>query len=89
MTAALAFAAYLLIGQLADIGFDTIVDQLRDADPAWLIVGLLLAQATLIAQGFGARGGVGAAAAFSRASCSNRRSSSSTWTVRARLAESG
>jgi hypothetical protein len=31
--AAVVFAAYLLIGQLADIGFDTIADELREADP--------------------------------------------------------
>jgi len=58
MTAALAFAAYLLIGQLADIGFRTIVDQLREADPAWLIVALMLAQATFIGNGISVRGAV-------------------------------
>jgi uncharacterized membrane protein YbhN (UPF0104 family)/tRNA A-37 threonylcarbamoyl transferase component Bud32 len=58
MTAALAFAAYLLIGQLADIGFRTIIDQLREADPAWLIVALLLAQSTFIANGISVRGGL-------------------------------
>jgi glycosyltransferase 2 family protein len=60
MTAAVAFAAYLLISQLADIGFRTIVDQLADADPAWLIVGLLLAQSALIACGVSVRGAVSA-----------------------------
>jgi uncharacterized membrane protein YbhN (UPF0104 family)/tRNA A-37 threonylcarbamoyl transferase component Bud32 len=58
MTAALAFAAYLLISQLADIGLGTVVDQLREADPAWLIVGLLLAQSTFIANGISVRGAV-------------------------------
>ena len=58
MTAALAFAAYLLISQLADIGFRTIIDQLREADPAWLIVALLLAQSTFIANGISVRGGL-------------------------------
>ena len=58
MTAALVFAAYLLIGQLADIGFRTIVDQLREADPAWLIVALMLAQATFIGNGISVRGAV-------------------------------
>jgi uncharacterized membrane protein YbhN (UPF0104 family)/tRNA A-37 threonylcarbamoyl transferase component Bud32 len=57
-TAALVFAAYLLISQLADIGFRTIVDQLGDADPAWLIVALLLAQSALIACGVSVRGAV-------------------------------
>jgi uncharacterized membrane protein YbhN (UPF0104 family)/tRNA A-37 threonylcarbamoyl transferase component Bud32 len=56
MTAALAFAAYLLISQLADIGFRTIIDQLREADPAWLIVALLVAQSTFIANGISVRG---------------------------------
>jgi uncharacterized membrane protein YbhN (UPF0104 family)/tRNA A-37 threonylcarbamoyl transferase component Bud32 len=56
MTAALAFAAYLLISQLADFGFGTIVDQLGKAEPAWLVVGLLLAQATFVANGISVRG---------------------------------
>ena len=58
MTAVLAFAAYLLISQLADIGFRTIIDQLTEADPAWLIVALLLAQSTFIANGISMRGAV-------------------------------
>jgi len=58
MTAALAFAAYLLISQLADIGFGTIVDQLSEAEPAWLIVALLLAQCTFIGNGISVRGAV-------------------------------
>ena len=56
MTAVLVFAAYLLISQLAGIGFRTIIDQLREADPAWLIVGLLVAQSTFIANGISVRG---------------------------------
>jgi uncharacterized membrane protein YbhN (UPF0104 family)/tRNA A-37 threonylcarbamoyl transferase component Bud32 len=58
MTAFLAFAAYLLISQLADMGFRTIIDQLREAEPAWLIVALLLAQSTFIANGISVRGGL-------------------------------
>ena len=58
MTAALAFAAYLLISQLANIGFGTIIDQLAEAEPAWLIVALLLAQATFIGNGISVRGAV-------------------------------
>ncbi len=58
MTAALAFAAYVLVGQLADIGVGTIIDQLREAEPAWLIVALLLAQSTFIANGISVRGGL-------------------------------
>jgi uncharacterized membrane protein YbhN (UPF0104 family) len=58
LTAAVVFAAYLLIGQLAEIGFDTIADELREAKLAWVIVALLLAQATFIPSGISARGGV-------------------------------
>ena len=58
LTAALAFAAYLLIGQLADIGFRTIRDELGDAVPAWLVIALLLAQSTFIANGISVRGGL-------------------------------
>jgi uncharacterized membrane protein YbhN (UPF0104 family)/tRNA A-37 threonylcarbamoyl transferase component Bud32 len=58
MTAALAFAAYLLISQLADIGFRAIIDQLGEAKPAWLIVAILLAQSTFIANGISVRGGL-------------------------------
>jgi glycosyltransferase 2 family protein len=57
-TAALSVAAYLLITQLAQIGFGTIADQLRGADVAWLIVALLLAQSTFIPSGISVRGGV-------------------------------
>ena len=56
--AAVIFAAYLLISQLAEIGFDTIADELRKADPAWVVVALLLAQSTFIPSGISARGGV-------------------------------
>jgi len=58
MTAALVFAAYLLIGQLADIGFRTIYNELVDAVPAWLVVALVLAQSTFIANGISVRGGL-------------------------------
>ena len=58
LMAAVIFAAYLLISQLAEIGFDTIADELRKADPAWVVVALLLAQSTFIPSGISARGGV-------------------------------
>jgi uncharacterized membrane protein YbhN (UPF0104 family)/tRNA A-37 threonylcarbamoyl transferase component Bud32 len=58
LMAALVFAAYLLISQLAEIGFDTIANELREADAAWVIVALLLAQSTFIPSGISARGGV-------------------------------
>lgn len=58
LTAVLIVAAYLLISKLAEIGFDTIADEIRRADPAWLIVALVLAQATFIPSGISLRGGV-------------------------------
>jgi glycosyltransferase 2 family protein len=58
MMAALVFAAYLLISQLADIGFHTIVDELREAELAWVLLALVLAQAALIGSGISVRGAV-------------------------------
>jgi glycosyltransferase 2 family protein len=58
LMAAVIFAAYLLISQLAEIGFDTIADELREADLAWVVVALLLAQSTFIPSGISVRGGV-------------------------------
>ena len=58
LMAAVTFAAYLLISQLAQIGFDTIIDELREADAAWVIIALVLAQATFIPSGISVRGGV-------------------------------
>jgi uncharacterized membrane protein YbhN (UPF0104 family)/tRNA A-37 threonylcarbamoyl transferase component Bud32 len=60
LTAALVFAAYLLIGQLADIGFHTIVDELRQAEVAWVLLGLILAQVSFIGSGISVRGAVAA-----------------------------
>jgi uncharacterized membrane protein YbhN (UPF0104 family)/tRNA A-37 threonylcarbamoyl transferase component Bud32 len=58
LMAAVVFAAYLLIGQLAEIGFDTIADELRKADLAWVVVALLLAQTAFIGSGVSVRGAV-------------------------------
>jgi uncharacterized membrane protein YbhN (UPF0104 family) len=58
LVAALVFAAYLLISQLADIGFGTIADEIGKADPAWVVVALILAQSTFIASGISVRGAV-------------------------------
>jgi glycosyltransferase 2 family protein len=58
MMAALVFAAYLLISQLADIGFDTLVDELGEAELAWVVVALILAQAPLIWSAVSVRGAV-------------------------------
>src|SRR5262245_2325060 len=58
LTAALIFAAYLLISQLADIGFGTIADEVGKANLAWVLLGLILAQATFVASGISVRGAV-------------------------------
>jgi uncharacterized membrane protein YbhN (UPF0104 family)/tRNA A-37 threonylcarbamoyl transferase component Bud32 len=58
LMAALAFAAYLLITQLAEIGFGTIAHELGEAEPAWLVLALILAQSTFIASGVSIRGAV-------------------------------
>ena len=58
MMAALVFAAYLVIGQLADIGFDTIADELREAEFAWVLFALILAQMAFIGSGISVRGAV-------------------------------
>jgi uncharacterized membrane protein YbhN (UPF0104 family)/tRNA A-37 threonylcarbamoyl transferase component Bud32 len=58
LMAALVFAAYLLISQLAEIGFGTIVHELGQADLAWVVVALVLAQSTFIASGLSVRGAV-------------------------------
>jgi uncharacterized membrane protein YbhN (UPF0104 family)/tRNA A-37 threonylcarbamoyl transferase component Bud32 len=58
MTVALIVAAYLLISKLADIGFGTIAHEVSKANPAWAVVGLILAQLALIGSGISMRGGV-------------------------------
>jgi uncharacterized membrane protein YbhN (UPF0104 family)/tRNA A-37 threonylcarbamoyl transferase component Bud32 len=58
VTALLALAAYLLISQLAKLGFETVVDELRQAQVGWVLVALLLAQLPLFAQGVSLRGAV-------------------------------
>jgi uncharacterized membrane protein YbhN (UPF0104 family)/tRNA A-37 threonylcarbamoyl transferase component Bud32 len=58
LTAALVFAAYLLISQLADIGFGTIAHELGQAEPTWLVVALILAQCSFVGSGVSVRGAV-------------------------------
>src|SRR4029453_3432275 len=58
LTAGVAFAAYLIISQLADIGFGTIAHQLREMDIAWFVFALILAQPSFIASGSSLRGAV-------------------------------
>jgi glycosyltransferase 2 family protein len=60
LTAALVFAAYLLITKLAEIGFGTIARELGQAEPAWLVVALFLAQSTFVPSGISVRGAVAA-----------------------------
>jgi uncharacterized membrane protein YbhN (UPF0104 family)/tRNA A-37 threonylcarbamoyl transferase component Bud32 len=56
--AALIVAAYLIISQLAEIGFGTIARELGDAEPVWVVIALLLAQAALAGSGISVRGAV-------------------------------
>jgi uncharacterized membrane protein YbhN (UPF0104 family)/tRNA A-37 threonylcarbamoyl transferase component Bud32 len=58
LMAALIFAAYLLISQLAKIGFGTIAHELGQADAAWVVLALILAQCALIGSGVSVRGAV-------------------------------
>jgi uncharacterized membrane protein YbhN (UPF0104 family)/tRNA A-37 threonylcarbamoyl transferase component Bud32 len=58
LTAALIFAAYLLISQLADIGFGTIAHEVGEASLAWVLLALILAQTTFVASGISIRGAV-------------------------------
>ena len=56
--AALVVAAYAVITQLAEIGFDTIGRELGEADAAWVVVALLLAQFAFVGSGISVRGAV-------------------------------
>jgi glycosyltransferase 2 family protein len=60
LTAAVIFAAYVLITRLADIGFGTIADELGNAELAWVVVALILAQVSFIGSGVSVRGAVAA-----------------------------
>jgi uncharacterized membrane protein YbhN (UPF0104 family) len=57
-TGLVAAGAYLLISKLAKIGFGTIADNLRHAEVAWILVGLITAQLTFVAGGISFRGAV-------------------------------
>ena len=57
-TGLVAVGAYLLITKLARIGFGTIADELRNAEVAWIAVGLIIAQLTFVAGGVSFRGSV-------------------------------
>jgi uncharacterized membrane protein YbhN (UPF0104 family) len=50
MTAVTAFAVWLLVSQLADIGIDTIVDAVSAATVSWLVLALVFGQVPRVAQ---------------------------------------
>ena len=54
--ALLAIAAWLLISSLADIGFDTIVDELSVANWGWVLAALIVAQGARIFSAIGTTG---------------------------------
>jgi len=56
--AALIVAVYILVTRLADIGFDTIGRELKDAEVAWVVVALLIAQSAFVGSGISVRGAV-------------------------------
>jgi uncharacterized membrane protein YbhN (UPF0104 family) len=58
ITAMAGVAAYLLITQLAEIGFGTIADALGKASLPWLILALILAQLALVSAAVSLRGAV-------------------------------
>lgn len=58
LMAAVMLAAYLLISQLAQIGFDTIAYELSQALWPWVVVALGVAQTTLATQAVSIRGAV-------------------------------
>jgi uncharacterized membrane protein YbhN (UPF0104 family)/tRNA A-37 threonylcarbamoyl transferase component Bud32 len=53
-----AFAAWLIIGQLSDIGLSTIIDELQEASWQWLVLILFLAQLPLASQALALTGAV-------------------------------
>ncbi len=55
---ALVVASYTIITRLAEIGFDTIARELRHAEPAWVVLALILAQSAFLGSGISVRGAV-------------------------------
>jgi uncharacterized membrane protein YbhN (UPF0104 family) len=58
LMAAVVFGAYVLVSQLAEIGFGTIAHELGAADAGWAIVALIVAQAAFVGSGISVRGAV-------------------------------
>ena len=50
MIALMAFAAYALVTALAEIGFDTIIDELSNAEWSWILIAFVLAQLTNVGE---------------------------------------
>jgi len=55
---ALVVAVYVIITRLAEIGFDTIARELRLAEPAWVVLALIIAQCAFVGSGISVRGAV-------------------------------
>jgi uncharacterized protein (TIRG00374 family) len=53
-----AFAAWLILSQLADVGLSTIIDELKQASWEWLLVVLILGQLPLLSQALSLSGAV-------------------------------
>jgi uncharacterized membrane protein YbhN (UPF0104 family) len=64
MVALTLFAAYSLITSLAEIGFDTIVDQLSNASWGWVALAFVLAQSTNLGEILTLTGVIGAPVPF-------------------------
>lgn len=58
LTALFGLAAYLLIAELAKIGFGTIAHELGQAEVAWIVVGVITAQLALLPAAVSFRGSV-------------------------------
>lgn len=54
--ALIGFLAYTLISAIAGIGIQTLIDELREADPVWLIAALLLSPFVQVWQAFSTMG---------------------------------
>jgi uncharacterized protein (TIRG00374 family) len=56
MVVVLGIVAYTLIAAIANVGLQSLVDELKQASPAWLIAALLLSPTIQMAQAFGTIG---------------------------------
>ncbi|MCI4066317.1 lysylphosphatidylglycerol synthase domain-containing protein [Micromonospora sp. R77] len=58
LTAAVLFSVYALVAQLADFGFAAVADNLRHAQPAWVVVALVVSTFGLVPEAISLRGTV-------------------------------